>query len=779
MQTFLTVPFLVQIVAVAGLTGWLSWRNGQQSVHELASKLQDEISACIYLKLKSYLSAPQLTSRINSDAAKLGQLNFNDMPSLEQYLFTQLLQFDSVSGILIGTEGGLFRAVNRRGQFRLLKSDPYDDNWVSGYRLNLLGDRTKSLEPYRSAPVQITPWYKAAVEARKPTWSPIFQTDDQDLSLNANYPIYDPDTGDLLGVASAGVVLSKINNFLKNLQVSETGIVFVVEHDGTLIGTSGDQPAYIRNEVTQNKVKLDRIKAIDSQDPLIQATAKFLVNRYGDFTRVIADQRLNFEHDDDRNLVKVVPFRDELGLNWLIVVVVPEDDFMAQINENTQTTALLIAGAVFGTMILGLIGSNWLARPMLRLSRASRAIADGDLYQRVPESSPIQEVEITAHAFNRMAQRVTASFEQIEATNANLEGEVRDRTAQLRHAVEELERLNRIKDDFLSTVSHELRTPMSNIKLSTQMLEISLKRLGILDSETSPVLRYFQILKDEGQREINLINNLLDLSRIDAQQNSLTPTRIDLFTWLPECVKPFIERAHSQQQQFHLQVADDLPTLVTDLEGLERILNELLNNACKYTPPGERIRLLATLETQPNEAAIPVAAPSHAVASARSASGEVWSGVSETLQPQNGNVQNGNVQNGNGQNGNGQNGNVQNGNIQNGNGQHGYQGNGYAGQFNASTLTALPSRQESSSGFVIFRVENSGVEIPRKECDRIFDKFYRIPSSDPWKHGGTGLGLALVKELVERLQGSIWVESQSEQTAFLVRLPLVLQPSSL
>ena len=58
--------------------------------------------------------------------------------------------------------------------------------------------------------------------------------------------------------------------------------------------------------------------------------------------------------------------------------------------------------------------------------------------------------------------------------------------------VEELERLNQLKDDFLSTVSHELRTPMANIKMATQMLEITLKPLGVFDSETSPINRYFQ-----------------------------------------------------------------------------------------------------------------------------------------------------------------------------------------------------------------------------------------------------------------------------------------------
>jgi signal transduction histidine kinase len=250
---------------------------------------------------------------------------------------------------------------------------------------------------------------------------------------------------------------------------------------------------------------------------------------------------------------------------------------------------------------------------------------------------------------------------------------------------------------------------MSNIKLSTQMLEINLKRLGLLDSEAGSIPRYFQILKDEGQREINLINNLLDLSRLDAKTEPVVSTEIDLHQWLPEVVKPFVERAHSQQQKFHLDIAENVPTLTTDLSELERILNELLNNACKYTPP---------------EAEISVTAKGDGVV-IESRSLEQWE--------------------------------------QNGHGEHG-----------SVLVQSITPVATSPHDRLILCVSNSGVEIPEGECDRIFDKFYRIPSSDPWKHGGTGLGLALVKGLVERLQGTISVESADGKTTFVVQLPLVL-----
>ncbi|MCS6815379.1 MAG: GAF domain-containing sensor histidine kinase, partial [Cyanobacteria bacterium] len=246
--------------------------------------------------------------------------------------------------------------------------------------------------------------------------------------------------------------------------------------------------------------------------------------------------------------------------------------------------------------------------------------------------------------------------------------------------VTELERLNRLKDDFLSTVSHELRTPMSNIKMATELLELHLKHLGILPSapdntaSSLPVTRYFQILKDEGNREIALINDLLDLARLDANTEPLVLLSIDLKTWIPSLLETFVARAQAHQQSLTIQLPADLPNITTDAIYLQRILSELLNNACKYTPIGERI----------------------------------WVSAMAT-----------------------------------------------------ATTIAL-------------RIGNSGVTISDVECDRIFERFYRIPNHDPWKHGGTGLGLALVKKLVDCLQGTIHAEAGARQLQFVIQLPIYL-----
>ncbi len=260
--------------------------------------------------------------------------------------------------------------------------------------------------------------------------------------------------------------------------------------------------------------------------------------------------------------------------------------------------------------------------------------------------------------------------------------------------IDEMERLNRLKDEFLSTVSHELRTPLTNMKMAIQMLGIALgleqsllvesPKLKTPDSKSNlateilpvakfdKISRYFQILNNECDREINLINNFLDLQKLDIDSKPLVLETIIVREWLMRVVELFKARNRNCQQNLQIHVTSNLPPLVCDPFSLERIIIELLTNACKFSPPDQEIIITAQLKSQ---------------------------------------------------------------NIE-------------------------------------FQVINTGAEIPETERDRIFDKFYRIPSNDPWKQGGTGLGLALVQKLTRYLGGTIEVESNSNLTCFTVLLPL-------
>lgn len=171
------------------------------------------------------------------------------------------------------------------------------------------------------------------------------------------------------------------------------------------------------------------------------------------------------------------------------------------------------------------------------------------------------------------------------------------RSQQLENQMLELQHLNQLKDDFLNTVSHELRTPLTNIQMAIRMLELTLKRhdrpTAIAEMDTDTTIRYLQILSNQCERQASLINDLLDLQRLNADAYTLDMTTIHLPSWLSTLVANFQERALSQQQHLQLNLEPDLPSIRTDASSLNRILSELLNNAIKYTPQDERISVTA------------------------------------------------------------------------------------------------------------------------------------------------------------------------------------------
>jgi signal transduction histidine kinase len=156
--------------------------------------------------------------------------------------------------------------------------------------------------------------------------------------------------------------------------------------------------------------------------------------------------------------------------------------------------------------------------------------------------------------------------------------------------VKELEKLNRLKDEFLSTVSHELRTPITNVKMSINML-----RVWLDDKERCQ--RYLNILDAETNREADLIDDLLDLQRLEAAQSPIKLKEICLQEWVSDVVAPFRSRALRQGLELTVECEAELPLLTTDSFVLGRILAELLNNACKYTADGNAISLTIYLET--------------------------------------------------------------------------------------------------------------------------------------------------------------------------------------
>ena len=424
------VPFVLQIVGTVGLVGYLSYRNGQQTVNDLASSLRNETTARVDYYLKTYLATPHLINRINADAVNTGLLNLQNLPALERYLFNQLMQFDST--ILFGNSQGDFRVAGPgdrvSGRIEGVESDPSIPGKINVYALNKNGDRIRLLETIQPFYVQQRPWYKAAVRTRKPGWTETFQVGDYSvLAINAYRPLYDKTNNRLLGVFSVNLSLREIGKLLNSIEISQHGEVFIIERNGLLLSSSAAETPFIIRNLANGKKQFQRLKVTESSNKLISEAGEYLTKHFGNLTKIKHNQQLNFIKDGERQFLQVVPFRDEYGLDWLVVIVMPESDFMSQIHANTRTTIVLCLIALVGSTTFGILTARWVTEPILHLNSAAKEIAKGEWYNLEnragsarSQSDRADELGELARCFNQMAKQLKTSFQALKQSEEKL-----------------------------------------------------------------------------------------------------------------------------------------------------------------------------------------------------------------------------------------------------------------------------------------------------------------------------------------------------------------------
>jgi signal transduction histidine kinase/CheY-like chemotaxis protein len=574
LRLFLILPFVIQISLAVGLVGYLSFINGQKAVNNLADQLITKVNRLVDQHLDTYLATPHQINQINAGAIELGLLNLKDFPGAGHYFWKQMQVYKG-----IGYNGYALTSGEGAGAGSWLEGQGITiDQTIKGkaysYKTDSQGNRVKlvSVDPYE--PLEDI-WYTQTMKVGKPTWSRIYTWDSAAgyVAASANYPVYDKNQ-QLFAILTVDLLLSNISDFLRNLQASPSGKIFIIEQNGLLIANSTDDAPF-----TVVDGKTQRLSAVNNRDPLIKATAEYLQKEFANFQEIKDSQELALQFQGERQFVRVKPWRDQFGLNWLVVVVIPESDFMGEINANNRTTILLCFGALAIAIILGIYTSRWIVQPILGLAQASSAIASGTLDQTV-ELPNVRELSILAQSFNQMAQQLRESFTALENTNQELEKRVAERTAELTTAKEAADAANSAKSEFLANMSHELRTPLNGILGYAQILQRD-------KTATPKQLDGISIIHQCSSHLLMVINDILDISKIEARKLELVAKNFNFETFLQGVVNICRIKAEQKELDFSYQILNKIPIAVnTDEKRLRQVLINLLGNAIKFTETG-------------------------------------------------------------------------------------------------------------------------------------------------------------------------------------------------
>ena len=360
------------------------------------------------------------------------------------------------------------------------------------------------------------------------------------------------------GVSVAEVNLKLIWDVVSQIKVGERGHAYVVDAQGRLIAHP-DISLVLRN------TDMSRLAQVNA--------ARGTTGGEGG-----APERVQ-ESEDIGGRKVLTAYAPVAPLGWLVFVELPVAEAYAPLYAALERLALVLLAALGFAVLAGMFLAGRMVGPIQALRAGAERIGGGDLSQQIRIKTG-DELEALADQFNVMAGRLKESY-------AGLEQKVEERTREVEEKSRQLELASQHKSQFLSSMSHELRTPLNAIIGLTEMMVTNAARFGT-EKAAEPLRRVHRA----GSHLLGLINQVLDLSKIEAGKLELSPDWVNLTPLINEVVDTARHLAEQNNNRLVVKGQENLGSLTVDPMRLRQILLNLLSNACKFTKQGE-VTLLA------------------------------------------------------------------------------------------------------------------------------------------------------------------------------------------
>ena len=440
LRSWLIVPFLLQMMGIVGVVGWLSYQTGQQAVQDLVEQLTTEVSDRVSENLTRYLQQAQLISQSNALDFPLRSIDdamLDDVSLIERHFWQQLQIYDGISLVALKAETSEFVGVERRADQSIVArvGNEATNSVQHYYQLDETGDRTQLLridQSLRFHDIIQDDDYQQVKISGEPVWQldvSLAETTTPQLMITHLVPI--TIDGEFAGIAIASFYLNQINHFLQNLSVSQDGLVFVVDRDGAMVAASFEdataQPSSAWS-VQDDEAFAQRLNARDSQNPMVRLAIRALLSEIGDLSTIDQSQLLQFTYDQELYFLNITPVAirnsantssDHASLDWMVVTILPESSFMGEIQGNLRRALILSGLALLGAIATGTWMTNGIVNTIKHLQSTAKQLSDGDFTIRTI-TVPTHELNDMNQSLEMMSERLQQSFQGMQELNQHL-----------------------------------------------------------------------------------------------------------------------------------------------------------------------------------------------------------------------------------------------------------------------------------------------------------------------------------------------------------------------
>lgn len=565
----ISISFVVLMISTLIIIGTIIFSNWKTSSRSLIEQMENEAGKDILGEIDNLINVPLYINKVNHNLLQNQIIDIQDKEKRDTF-FAGVIKSSSeeIYSFSYGMENGQYYGArkNKNNDIEIYRSN--GETKGRSYYYSVTKDLTEGefVQDFGEFDPRTRDWYKIAKEKGKPIFSPLYKHFvKEDLVLSAAYPIYDKE-GILMGVLGTHVTLSTLNKFLKEITSNQVEAACIIEkNSGELVANSLEESNFSTSD--DGKVKRRTIKEIENKS-IIEAYELYKKSSNDNF--VI--NRLN-----DKIHIKVSEYKRE-GLDWLIITAIPESFFTYPINKNIRISLVLSIVALLFSLVIYMKNTETFLKPINHLIDASEKFSKGDLLQRA-KIFKNDEIGKLSTAFNAMAEELHLHINNLEEKVKGRTAELEKANTELKYAKIEAEKANKAKSQFIANISHEIRTPLNAVIGFSELLQSTIK-----DEKHKS---YVETINTAGNNLLTLINDILDLSKIEAGKIELQYKPAKLKNVFKDIENIFRQKLQDKNVEFIIDIQKGFPdSLLFDEVRVRQILLNLVGNAVKFTDKG-------------------------------------------------------------------------------------------------------------------------------------------------------------------------------------------------